>query len=124
MSDLESTMTIVHQPHERGWNLEFRREPHWHFPLAMEHLMRGAMRYPFEGNGAALRLAVRDSAGSQSLVLRDGRLPVKESTVMKWLGGAGSTAAGEFAGQSEREENQFDAEAFAAMRADVDALLH
>jgi len=38
-------------------------------------------------------LAVHDSTGTQSLMLRDAHLAVKESTVMKWLGGAGHTGA-------------------------------
>ncbi len=123
LTDLVADCTAIHEPHERGWNLAFRHEPHWHLPLAMAHFMRGAMREPFEGTGAGLRYTLKDSAGAQTLLFRDGHIAIKESTVMKWLGGLGNSAVGEFAQLSEAEENRFDAEAFGALRADIDALL-
>jgi hypothetical protein len=119
MSGLEADMTLIRAPHERGWNLEFHREPKFHIPLAMGHFMHGSLKRPFEGRGAAIRLAVHDSAGAETLLTRDGHIAVKESTVMKWFGGFGKAAVGDFAGQSEAEENRFDAEVFAALRADL-----
>jgi hypothetical protein len=122
MSDLDANVTVIHQPHERGWLIELHREPKWHLPLAAARLMHASIRRPFEGAGTAFRYALRDSAGAQSLFNRSARTTVKESTIMKWMGGLGGAAAGEFAGKSEAEENQFDAETFAAIRADLDAI--
>ncbi|HWW83069.1 MAG TPA: hypothetical protein VNZ26_05670 [Vicinamibacterales bacterium] len=119
MSGLESDVTMIHTPHERGWNFEFHRLPKFHIPLAMGHFMHGSLKRPFEGRGSGLRLALVDSAGAQSLLTRDGHIAVKESTVMKWFGGFGKAAVGDFAGQSEAEENRFDAEVFAALKADL-----
>lgn len=119
MSGLAADMDIVHTPHERGWELAFRREPKFHIPLAMGHFMHGSLKEPFEGHGAGLRIVMRDSTGAQTLLERDGHIAVKESTVMKWFGGFGKAAVGEHAGQTEAEENRFDADVFAALRADI-----
>ena len=119
MSGLESDVTVIHSPHERGWNFEFHREPRFHIPLAMGHFMHGSLKEPFAGHGAGIRLAMHDSAGTQTLLTRDGHIAVKESTIMKWFGGFGKAAVGDFAGQSEAEENRFDAQVFAALRADI-----
>jgi hypothetical protein len=120
MSGLESDFTVIHTAHERGWNLEFHRMPKFHIPLAMGHFMHGSLKQPFEGHGAAIRLVLRDSAGAQTLLVRDGHIAVKESTIMKWFGGFGKGAVGDLAGQAEAEENRFDAEVFAALEADLD----
>jgi hypothetical protein len=119
ISGLVSDVTMIHAPHERGWDFEFRREPKFHIPLAMGTFMRGSLRRPFEGHGSGIQLVVHDSAGAQSLLSRDGHFAVKESTVMKWFGGFGKAAVGDFAGQSEAEENRFDADVFTALRMDL-----
>lgn len=119
MSGLAADVSIVHTPHERGWDFAFHREPKFHIPLAMGHFMHGSLREPFEGRGSGLRLVMHDSAGAQTLLERDGHIAVKESTIMKWFGGFGKAAVGDFAGQSEAEENRFDADVFAALRADI-----
>jgi hypothetical protein len=119
ISGLVSDVTIIHGPHARGWDFEFRREPKFHIPLAMGTFMRGSLRRPFEGHGSGIQLVMHDSAGAQSLLSRDGHFAVKESTVMKWFGGFGKAAVGDFAGQSEAEENRFDAEVFTALRTDL-----
>ena len=119
ISGLVSDVTMIHAPHERGWDFEFRREPKFHIPLAMGTFMRGSLRRPFEGHGSGIQLVLHDSAGAQSLLSRDGHFAVKESTVMKWFGGFGKAAVGDFAGQSEAEENRFDAEVFTALRMDL-----
>lgn len=119
MSGLEADLTVIHTPRERGWDLQFHRQPKFHIPLAMGHFMHGSLKEPFEGRGSGLRLAMRDTTGAQTLLERDGHIAVKESTVMKWFGGFGKAAVGDFAGQSEAEENRFDAEVFAALEADL-----
>ncbi|HZS60756.1 MAG TPA: hypothetical protein VFA43_15890 [Gemmatimonadaceae bacterium] len=119
MSGLTADMSLVRTPHERGWDFAFRREPKFHIPLAMGHFMHGSLKEPFEGRGSGLHLAMRDSAGAQTLMERDGHIAVKESMIMKWFGGFGKAAVGDFAGQSEAEENQFDAEVFSALKADI-----
>lgn len=119
MSGLEAEVTRIHEPRERGWHLQFHRQPKFHIPLAMGHFMHGSLKEPFEGQGSGLHLVMRDSTGAQTLLERDGHIAVKESMIMKWFGGFGKAAVGDFAGQSEAEENRFDAEVFGALEADL-----
>ena len=121
-SNLVGDFTIERGAHERAWMLRFAREPEWDFPLAVDHLIRSSLRRPFAGRGSELRLAVRDDLGNQALSVREVRTAVKESAIMRWLGGLGSTAFGDFAGHSELEENRFLMELFGALRQDVAAL--
>lgn len=118
-SNLVGDFTIERGEHERAWMMRFRREPEWHFPLATDRLIKSPLRSPFEGRGSELRLAVRDDLGNQAMSVRQVRTAVKESAIMRWLGGLGSTAFGDFAGRSEAEENRFLLETFGALRQDV-----
>ena len=44
---------------------------------------------------------------------------VNESAIMRWLGGLGASAFGDFSGRTELEENLFLYETFDALRKDV-----
>jgi hypothetical protein len=120
-TNLVGDFTIERSEHQRGWMMRFRREPEWDFPLAADRLIRSPLRRPFEGRGSELRLAVRDDLGRQAMSVRQVRTAVKESAIMRWLGGLGDTAFGDFEGTSEAEENRFLAELFGALREDVAA---
>ena len=50
-------------------------------------------------------------------------MTVEESAIVRWLGGLGASAMGDFAGRAEAEENRFTAEALQALRADVRAMV-
>ena len=120
--DLVGDFTIERGEHERAWMMRFNREPGWDLPLATERLIRSPLRHPFEGRGSELRLAVRDDLGNQAMSIRQVRTAVRESAIMRWLGGLGATAFGDFTGNSEAEENRFLYEVFSAMRQDIAAL--
>lgn len=115
---LRGDFTIERGEHERAWMMRFRQEPDWHFPLAVDHLIKAPLRRPFEGRGSELRLAVRDDLGNQSMSVRQVRTAVRESAIMRWLGGLGATAFGEYEGRTEAEENRFLQELFGALRLD------
>jgi hypothetical protein len=121
-TDLRATFTIERGAQQRAWVFRFQREPAWHFPLAVDKLIRNPLRRPFEGRGAELRFAVRSDLGAQTMSARSVRMVVNESAVMRWLGGLGATAFGEFTGQAEVEENRFLYGIFAALRTDILAL--
>jgi len=121
-SELVGDFTIERGEHERAWMMRFRQEPDWDFPLFAERLIRSPLRRPFEGRGSELRLAVRDDLGTQAMSVRQARTTVRESAIMRWLGGLGSEAFGDFQGKSEAEENRFLMELFGALRQDVAAL--
>jgi hypothetical protein len=120
LSNLLASFTIVHDPHDRGWLMTWRKEPDWHFPLLVEHLIKGSLRRPFEGDGVMFRISVRDSAGAQSLLKRNVRVTIQESGIVSWLGGLGGNAMGALAGQTDIEMNAYLAELFAALNADID----
>jgi len=120
LSNLLASFTVVHDPHDHGWLLRWRKEPDWHFPLLVEHLIKAPLRRPFEGDGVMFRVSVRDSAGAQSILKRDARVAIQESGIATWLGGLGSNAMGALAGQTDIEMNAYLAELFSALKADID----
>ncbi|MBK8248238.1 MAG: hypothetical protein IPK85_12650 [Gemmatimonadetes bacterium] len=119
---LVGTMTFEGDARHRGIAVRWQREPEWRFPLAANQLIRTPLRTPFAGRGVELRLGVRDDLASQTMSLRHLRLVVHESAIMRWLGGLGATAFGEYEGQTEVEENRFLAACFEALRRDIAAL--
>ena len=103
--------------------MHFRREPDWHFPLAVNNLIRTSLRRPFLGDGITLRVSVRDHVGSQSTLSREAALAVQESAIVRWLGGLGNSAMTDFAGRAEAEENRYVFEILSALRGDFVAAL-
>jgi hypothetical protein len=120
---MQGDFTIERGQHEQAWQMRFTKEPSWHFPLAMNQLIRVPLRRPFEGRGLELRLGVRDDRGPQAMSTRQARGVVNESTIMRWLGNLGFSAMSDFSGKSEQEENRFWAEMFMALRRDASDVL-
>ncbi|MGZ8490770.1 MAG: hypothetical protein ACXWZS_01050 [Gemmatirosa sp.] len=116
-------MTTVRAAHERGWNVRWRRSPEWHIPLGVRHLMSGTLNRPFEAEGMLFRLTLRDTDAGQTLLARRFDVAVKESAIVRWLGGLGFRAMDDFAGRVEIEENRFLAELLLGLRADLGAAL-
>ena len=108
---------------ERGWSLRFHDEPRWHFPLAVNRLVRGPLRRPFDGRGAFVEYVVRDTVGAQTLVARNIHMVVQESAIVRWLGALGATAMDDLSLVAEQEKDRFIADAFRALGEDVRGLL-
>lgn len=121
-TDLVGDFTIERAEHQRAWSMRWRKEPAWHFPLAVDKLIRNPLRRPFEGRGLEFLLGVRSDLGPQTMSVRYTRLMVNESAIMRWLGRLGASAFGEFTGPTEIEENRFLYEMFAALRVDIAGL--
>ena len=121
LSDLASDFVVLHTDRTRGWRIGFRREPHWHFPLAVDHLLKTSLRRPFADAGAHYRMVVTDSGAGTTRFVRDGRVVVREGVIMRWLGGLAARALGDFTGPAEAQESAYLAAVFRALRADVDA---
>ena len=121
---LVGDVVLQRSEHERTLAMRFAREPEWQLPPVMGHLVGEPLRRPFADGGATLVIGLRDGTeGGQSLLVRDSRFVVRESAIVRWLGTLGGTAMGDFAGETEREENRFIAEVFWAMREDSRQLL-
>ena len=123
VSDLIGDFSFVRRDDERGWMMRFRREPDWHFPLAVNNLIRTPLKHPFAGEGITLRVSVRDGAGPQTLLSRQAGGAVQESAIVRWLGGLGNSAMSDFAGRAEAEENRYVFEVLTALRGDFVAAL-
>jgi hypothetical protein len=115
-------VALTREPHEKGFIARFRREPDWQLPPFVEKMLRTPLRRPFEGGGTVLTFAVRDSAGAQTLAMREFRLAVQESKIMRWFGGLGSSALKDFRDGAEEEFDRFNGETLGALHADLLAL--
>ena len=101
-----------------------RREPHWNLPFITARLIRAPLRYPFAGEGALFRIGVRAGEGDQPTVLvRQSRLGVQESAILKFVNSLTSTAMDDFGARVEHEENQWLREIFLALRDDSRGIL-
>ena len=117
-----SDFVISNTGHDRAWTIVAQREPKWDLPFLTERLIRSPLRRPFEGAGAMMRFAVRDTAGGQTVLSRRVRLDVQESAIMRFLGGLASHALGDLDTRVEQEEDRFLHDGFVALQADLRAL--
>jgi hypothetical protein len=108
---------------ENEWVVTARREPEWDLPFAAARLLRAPLRRPFAGEGSLFRLAVRGEANASTVVVRQSRLVVQESAVLRFLNSLSSAAMGEFQSKVEREENAWLRELSLAMRDDARSAL-
>lgn len=109
---------------ERAWTVTARKEPYWNLPFITARLIRAPLRYPFSGDGALFRMSLRAGAGDQPTVLvRQSRLGVQESAILKFINSLSSTAMDDFGSRVEREENQWLREVFVALRDDARGVL-
>lgn len=120
--NLITEFIITDAPHERAWTMIARREPQWSLPLITEHLIRSPLHRPFEGTGIIFHIGVRDSADSETLLERRAHATVQESAILRFLNSLGSGAMSDLADRTEREEEQFLRDIFAALQADARAL--
>ena len=120
---LVGDVTILKSAHERGWFIQFTKEPEWRLPPTVGYLIKTPLRRPFQGAGAMFRLALADSPGQQSIIGRRTSATVQESAILRFLNRLSGTAMGDFVGKAEIEENRFSAEVFNALRLDSRALI-
>jgi hypothetical protein len=118
VSEMMGDFRMVRTPTVRGWAMRFGKAPRWHLPLAVRHLIAGPLDRPFQSDGVVFNVVLRDD-GAQTLLVRQLDVSVKESAIVRWLGGLGSHAMEDFAGRAEAEENRFLADALLALRADI-----
>jgi hypothetical protein len=119
-------MDLVHVRHddsENSWVVTARREPEWDFPLAMSRLIRAPLRRPFAGEGSLFRIGVRGDGTGQTVIVRQIRLFVQESAILRFLNSLSGAAFSEFEDRVDREENAWLREVFAGMRADARAVV-
>ena len=122
-NNMVGDFNIIETANERGWAMRFAKEPEWRLPPSVGRLLRSPLQRPFQGGGIPIRISIRDTPGSQTLLNRRLSLVVRESGILRFLNRLSGTAVGDFLGPSEREANRFNADAFRALRADVTSLV-
>ena len=122
---LQSDISLLRGPGPVGFRASFRRQPDWQIPFIVQPFLHDSLRRPFEDEGAMLAYVLRDPGpGSRTtIVARDYRLTVKESWIVRWLGGNVGAVVTDFRRGAEAEADRFVRDALLALRDDVGAML-
>jgi hypothetical protein len=118
--NVQADVTLTREPGEKGFSMRFTREPDWQLPFLVEPLLDAPLRYPFEWPGSEAGWAARETSEGTLLVARS-RSRVRETRLLRWLGGMANDAASEFRRGAEREADQFHREWLLALRDDLAA---
>ena len=119
---LRADVSLLRSSQRKSFTAVFVREPDWRLPFLLRPFMSGSLRRPFEGEGSLLEFAIAETDGVTSLTRRY-RLAVKESWIVRWMGGLTATAVSDFRRNAEAESDRFTAEGLNALRQDVETLL-
>jgi hypothetical protein len=106
---------------EKALSARFLEEPDWELPFLVETFLNSPLRYPFDPPGSEVAWALRETpAGTVFTGLYRAR--VRETWVLRWLGGMMGNAVSEFRLGAEREADQYHRECLLALRDDLGAL--
>lgn len=118
-SALVAEVALTRTDAEKGFSARFLREPEWELPFLVETLIGGPLQFPFEGRGSEGGWAVRQAPGAGTRFVRHYRARVRETWILRWLGGMTSQAVGEFRRGAEAEADRFHRECLLALRDDL-----
>lgn len=121
-SALVAEVALSRTAAEKGFSARFLREPEWELPFLVETLIGGPLHFPFEGQGSEAGWAVRGTPEAGTRFVRHYRARVRETWILRWLGGMTSQAVGEFRRGAEAEADRFNRECLLALRDDLAAL--
>jgi hypothetical protein len=119
---LAAELTLVRTPAEKGFVARFLAEPEWDLPFLVEPLLHGPLRHPFEAPGSEAGFSARDEPGGSTRLVRHFRVRVRESFILRWLGGLTSSAMSDFRAGAEAELDAWARECLLAVRDDLGAL--
>lgn len=125
LANLIGDVTVTRAPNEHAFTATFRKEPDWQLPPFVETMLRAPLERPFQGDGASLTFDLRDGEAQDapSVIFRAYDLTVRESRIMRWLGGLGDAAIEDFRNGAEAEFDGFAGQTLLALRADVAQLV-
>jgi hypothetical protein len=106
---------------EKGLAARFLEEPEWRLPFLVETVLDDPLRYPFEDPGSEIAWAARETPGG-TLLTGLYRARVRETWILRWLGGMMGNAVTEFRRGAEREADQYHRECLLALRDDLAAV--
>jgi hypothetical protein len=107
---------------EKGFLARFVQEPDWQLPFLAESLLGGPLSFPFEGPGSEAGWAARETPEGATRFVRRYRARVRETWILRWLGGMTATAVNDFRSGAEAEADRFQREWLLALRDDLAAL--
>jgi hypothetical protein len=115
-------VTLVREPHEKGCTARYRHEPEWRLPFLVKPFLRKSLSYPFEGTGSFSTFAVRGATDGPTELVRDFGIRVRESWIVKWMGGLGNSVVNDL--RKGAESDRYSRECLYALRDDVVSLLN
>jgi len=115
-------VTLTRAPDQKGLSTRFIQEPDWQLPFLVEPLLNGPLRYPFDAPGSEIEWAVQEAPGAGTRLVGRYRARVRETWILRWLGGMLGDAVDEFRRGAEREADQYHRECLLALRDDLVAL--
>ncbi len=121
---LVAEVTLTRAPGEKGYEARYRHEPEWRLPFLAKPFLRASLHYPFEEPGSSARYALRASADGPTELVREFRFRVRESWIVRWMGGRSDEAVGDFRQGAEVEADRYSRECLYALRDDVVTLLN
>lgn len=121
---LVADVTLTRTPHEKGYTARYRQAPDWRLPFLVKPFLKKSLRFPFEGPGSFSTYALRGASDGPTELVRDYGIRVRESWIVKWMGGLGDSAVGEFREGAESESDRYWGECLHALRDDVMSLLN
>ena len=108
-------------PGEKGLSARFLEEPDWQLPFLVETLLNSPLRFPFEAPGSEVDWAVRETPGG-TLLTGFYRARVRETWILRWLGGMMGNAITEFRSGAEAEVDRYLRDCLLALRDDLVAI--
>ncbi len=119
MRHLAAELRLARSAEQQGFAARFLQEPEWHLPFLVTPLIRGSLRYPFQGPGSELAFQARAQPGGPTILSGHYRARVRESWLLRWLGGLAGNALSEFRRGAEAEADRYHRECLLALRDDL-----
>ncbi len=116
---LVAQLSLTRTPAEQGFVARFAREPEWRLPFLVVPLLHASLLYPFEGEGSESGWWAREQPGGTTLLARRYRARVRESWLVRWMGGLANGAIDDFRLGAEAEADRFQSDCLLALRDDL-----
>jgi len=118
---LAADLALTRTPVEKGFSALFLEEPDWQLPFLVETFLDSPLHYPFETPGSEVALTAREAPGG-NLLVRHYRARVRETWILRWLGGKVDGAVGDFRRGAESEADLYHRACLLALRDDLASL--
>lgn len=118
---LVADVSLVRAAGEMGLVAGFHEAPQWQLPFLIEPFLRGSLQYPFEEPGSEAGWSAVEQQGG-TLLVRHYRVRVRESWIVRWLGGLTGAAVSEFRRGAEAEADRFTRDCLLGLRDDIASL--